>query len=343
MEFSKNEPGEWVRVKVNASTRTTVHFSYSGHENRHDSPSPMFHGLSGINNQKSYGGLLYGLGDDRRALGVAAVHFDGSHAAEAGYYELDGNLQLVKKDDPETNRFIREKFAIPKNVLEVDESSVLIIDDKNRRWRLPLGDNAYKSLTDNACLRVCREVATERDLFHASGTFYELPAENADGFAKIRPVASHPFRIHDYASYRGLLVMTGLNPTVSASEHIVVSDDGQAAVWTGVIDDLWELGKPTGNGGPWKNAAVKAGEPSDPYLIGFYDKRSLEISHNALESVTFRIEVEPVGHGPWMLYKKVTVQPGKRFEHQFPENFQARWIRFTANINCSATAWLEYL
>ena len=202
--------------------------------------------------------------------------------------------------------------------------------------------NSYKQLTDAAQLRICREVATERDLLNVGGTFYELPAENADGFAKIRPVASHNFRIHDYASYRGMLVMTGLNPNVKAGEHIVVSDDGKAAVWLGTIDDLWEMGKPTGHGGPWKNSAVKPGEPSDPYLIGFYDKRTLEISHELAQPVTFRIEVEPIGHGPWMLYKEVTLNSGEKFTYQFPESFQSRWIRFVADKNCSATAWLEY-
>jgi hypothetical protein len=80
-------------------------------------------------------------------------------------------LNLVKKDDPETNTFIKEKFAIPENVIDIEESSVLIIDDKNRRWRLPLGASEYKQPTDAAQLRICREVATERDLFHTTGHF----------------------------------------------------------------------------------------------------------------------------------------------------------------------------
>ncbi|WP_372947276.1 hypothetical protein [Mariniphaga sp.] len=342
IEFTENESGEWIRVITDTPTTATVSFNYSGPENRQTSPSAKFQGIAGISGSKSIGGLLYGLGDDRRALGISTVTFENGKETETGYYELDAALNLVKKEDPETNTFIKEKFAIPENVIEIEESSVLIIDDKNRRWRLPLGAGEYKQPTDAAQLRICREVATERDLFHATGTFYELPAENADGFAKIRPVASHNFRIHDYASYRGLLVMTGIHPDAEAGEHIIRSDDGQAAIWAGAIDDLWELGKPVGNGGPWKNTAVKANEPSDPYLIGFYDKRSLEISHDAGEPVTFKIEVEPVGHGPWMLYKEVTVKPGEKFNHQFSENFQARWIRFVAGKNCSATAWLEY-
>lgn len=341
-EFDRDEKGEWIRVKVNSPTTATVTFNYTGDEKRKLSPANMFEGLAKVEDDATFGGLLYGLGDNRRALGISAVNVENGKETPTGYYELDEKLNLVKKEDPQTANFIKEKFAIPKNVIDIEESSVLIIDDKNRKWRLPLGNKAYKQLTDNAQLRICREVATERDLFNAMGTFYELPAENADGFAKIRPIASHNFRIHDYASYRGMLVITGVAQNAKESEHIVRSKDGQAAVWVGVIDDLWEMGKPTGHGGPWKNSKVKAGIPSDPYLIGFYDERSLEISHNHTEDVTFRIEVEPIGHGPWMLYKEVTIKPGKTYKHRFPKNFQARWIRFVADKNCIGTAWLIY-
>lgn len=343
IEFDRDEKGEWIRIKVNSPTTATVTFNYTGEEKRKPSPANMFEGLAKVEDDASFGGLLYGLGDNRRVLGISAVNVENGKETPTGYYELDEKLNLVKKEDIQTANFIKEKFAIPKNVIDIEESSVLIIDDKNRRWRLPLGNKTYKQLTDNAQLRICREVATERDLFNAMGTFYELPAENADGFAKIRPIASHNFRIHDYASYRGMLVITGVAQNAKESEHIVRSKDGQAAVWVGVIDDLWEMGKPMGHGGPWKNSKIKAGIPSDPYLIGFYDERSLEISHDHTEAVTFKIEVEPIGHGPWMLYKEVTIKPGKTYKHQFPKNFQARWIRFVSDKNCMATAWLKYL
>ena len=76
--------------------------------------------------------------------------------------------------------------------------------------------------------------------------------------------------------------------------------------------------------------------------IKFYDKKSLEISHDSKESVTFTIEVEPVGHGPWMRYKEVVVKPNETFKHAFSDSFQARWIRFVADKNCKATSWLVY-
>jgi len=298
--------------------------------------------LTNINSNNYKAGLLYGLGKNRRQLGILAGDFVNGQFSENGYYELDSALNLVRKEDAATAQFIRKEFAIPKDVVSVDEASVLIVDDSGRRWRVPKGDEAFTAKTNNASLRICREVATERDLMNVHGTFYELPAENADGFAKIRPVASHSLTIHDYASYRGLFVMTGLDAQTPNSNHIIASTDGKAKVWAGTIDDLWKLGKPTGQGGPWKNSQVRANTPSDPYLIGFYDKKSLQLSHKSSETVTFTVEVEPIGHGPWMNYKEVTVKAGETFNYTFPAGFQARWVRFLANKNCEATAWLTY-
>ena len=226
--------------------------------------------------------------------------------------------------------------------MTIDEASVLIIDDDGRRWRLPKGENAFTDRIQSNAVRICREVATERDLLSVHGTFYELPAENADGYAKIRPVASHNYRIHDYASYRGLLIMTGLEESTSHSGHIIQSTDGKTKVWAGTIDDLWQLGKPVGHGGPWRNSKVKAGMPSDPYLIGFYDERSMKLTNHSDQEVKYTIEVEPVGHGPWMKYREVQLKRGESFEYKFPASFQSRWIRFVSDRDCEATAWLEY-
>ncbi|TDB62746.1 hypothetical protein [Arundinibacter roseus] len=340
--FSQGDAGEWIRVKTNQTTQTTVNFNYTDDARFQSATDPMFSGLANLSSASYSGGLLYGLGENRRALGLLAGKIQNGIFSETGYYELDSALNLLPKKDPKTAGVIRQKFAIPKDVLTVDDASVLVIDDSGRRWRLPLGASEFTNKTRQAILRIDREVATERDLLNAHGTFYELPAENADGYAKIRPVASHDRAIHDYASYRGLLVMTGLDDRVQPSEHILTSADGLAKIWAGTIDDLWKLGKPTGQGGPWKNSAVKANIPSDPYLIGFYDQKSLKLSHNAQQPVTFRMEVNPIGHGPWMTYQELTVKPGETLDFTFPKEFQARWIRFMTNQPCEATAWLTY-
>lgn len=341
--FEENEKGEWIRVVTDKDAEVTVHFSYAQDDLRNSSADEIFTGLSNISNNKTVAGLLWGLPDNRRKLGILAGTTSNRSFVETAYYELDSLMNLIKKDNPETSSFIRNKMAIPKDVITIDEASVLVVDDLGRRWRLPKGNAKYADLTDHDLLRLDREVATERDLLNVSGTFYELPAENADGFAKIRPITSHNFRIHDYASYRGMLIMTGINiAEAEDNPHIVVSDDGNAAVWAGVIDDLWQMGKPIGEGGPWKDSMIRAGAASDPYLIGFYDQRRLSLSHDSEKTVSFIIEVEPIGHGPWMTYKNVEVRPGETYEYEFPKNFQSRWIRFVADKDCNATAWLNY-
>ncbi len=121
-----------------------------------------------------------------------------------------------------------------------------------------------------------------------------------------------------------------------------MSNDKKAAIWVGVIDDLWKLGKPRGEGGPWKNSLTKANVPSDPYLIGFYDKKTLNLSHNNNQQVQFTIEIDPTGNGDWMVFKTLRVGVGQTVTYVFPESFQARWIRFTTNHNTRVTAWLKY-
>lgn len=341
--FSSEEQGEWIRVVPTATTKATVHFSYTDHHRYPSGKDRIFDGLASIgNDQVATGGLLYSLGEDVRSLGVLASTTTAEGTSNEGYYELDADMKLVKRNDTIKASFIREHLAIPRNVVSVEESSVLVVDDDGQRWRFPLGDASYTKLTDDGKLRICREVATERDLMNLHGTFYELPAENAGGFAKVRPVASHGLAIQDYASYRGLLVMTGLVKGQRDNRHIITSEDGHAQVWVGAIDDLWKLGKPVGQGGPWKETSVTKGKPSDPYLIGFYDQRHLKISHGHSGPVKFKVQVEPVGHGPWMDYLEIEVQAGETFEYQFPDEFQARWIRFQADKDCNATAWLTY-
>lgn len=342
--FSEGEKGEWIRVKVDRNAKISVHFTYNNGDKRSSGNSPIFNGLS--TEAARRGGLLYSLGDNKRNMGLLAYDLDAKgNQQKLGYYELNEKMILEPKDDNATASLIESKFTIPSRVVKVDKASVLVEDDKGRRWRLPLGDESFTAMTDNATLRICREVATERDLFNCHGTFYELPAENADGYAKIRPVSSHNLKIHDYASFRGMLIMTGIDLDRASKnpEHIFTSTDKKAAVWAGAIDDLWKLGKPTGKGGPWFDSSVKTGVASDPYLIGFYDKKMLSLSHDAKQAVSIRLEVDPGGDGNWMEYQVLTVKAGEKLSFEFPKGFQARWIRFVADHDCKATAFLTYM
>ena len=339
--FDSQDEGEWIRVSTNKNANANLSFTYSNLERRTTESDPIFAGLSSINDNAKHGALLYGLGDNERKMGIVRQDANGKLG---GYYEIDSLMQVISVERPEMEEHITKQFKIPSDVVQVDVGSVLVVDDKGRRWRLPLStEQSFEPAINNAELRICREVATERDLFSCFGTFYELPAENADGYAKIRPVSTHNKRIHDYASYRGLLILSGLDPeNLIANDHIIRSEDGAVALWVGVIDDLWKLGKPVGQGGPWINSPVKAGKVSDPYLISHYDQRSLTLSHNQLSPINFVIEVDPTGDGAWTQYKVIQVQPGEKLLHKFEDSFGARWIRFSTDKNATVTTWLEY-
>ncbi len=336
--FQPNYHGVWVRFKPAQDLKNaTAMFQYRDADKRSTTPDKKFDGLAKLDDTKVSGGAMLARGGDFKTLRCIMNDENGL----LGVYDLDGELKLKKADDPNGLKYTSEKGAIPENVITVDDASVLVVDDKGKRWRLPKGDVKRDKNGPLGDERICREVSTERDLFHAHGTFYELPAENSGGFEKIRPVASHPYRIKDFASFRGMMVINGIPTDVAdGNPHIVKSDDGKCAVWCGVIDDLWSLGKVRGVGGPWKNAVVEAGVPSDPYLMTGYDKKSVALSHDAKETVEFRIELDVCGNGQWATWQKISVAPDKIEKLDIPVD--AYWVRLVSDKNVTATATFVY-
>lgn len=334
--FEADEAGAWIRLKADKDcAKATAFFQYSNKDARGTGMPAMFDWLARTGDKAVGGGLLITRGD-KPVLRFAA----GDEKGETGYYELDGELKLSRVDDAVGLATTRKNAAIPKDVLTVDAASVLYVDEKGR-WRLPKGDAAFDSAGPLGDERVCREVCTERDAFNAHGTFYELPAENAGGMAKIRPIATHNLRIKDYASYRGMLVMSGITADAKAGEHIVKSEDGKCALWVGTMDDVWQMGKPRGVGGPWKASQVKANEPSDPYLMTGYDKKSVKLSHDSNDEVEMTVEVDFGGNG-WSKYMSFKVPAGQMVSHEFPEGFSAYWVRVVSGKDCKASALFAY-
>jgi len=334
--FDDADQGTWIRVSANHDLNSaSAVFSYR--QNRLVAgDTKKFAGIARVGDRLT-GGIVRALPNNQRVLGFAALDHKGN---DLGYYILDEQLRLKRTADIKALEYTKKHAAIPSDVLQVDEASVIYTDDDGKRWRLPKV-SAMNHVHPLGDYRVAREVATERDLFHAAGTFYELPARNAGGFAKVRPVTTHQRMVHDFCSYRGLFVVSGVaTDAPDDNPHIIRSDDGETALWVGAIDDMWQLGKPRGIGGPWRGTHVKAGEPSDPYLMTGYDKKMLMF--RASTGVNLKIEVDLTGDGDWQTYQKVPVQNGGMMRMQFPDDFSAYWVRFVVDRDCKATAELHY-
>lgn len=252
-------------------------------------------------------------------------------------------------DDDEAAQFLRDK-AIPKSpTVEFDAASV-ILREGDRVFRLPkpldpVVAAVYEKPFASGWPRGLREVATERALLNAAGTFYVLPRTTSGGAAKMQPVCSHGKRITDFCSWRGLLVLGGVRDGATTDPRVIGRSDAGgvgAPVWLGDIDELWQFPKPTGRGGPWHATTVKSDEPSDPYLMAGYGKKRLEVSHDATEAVNVTVEIDPAGDGMWFPYATLAVPPGKTIEHAFPVGFSAHWVRLVADRGCAATGTFTY-
>ena len=76
IEFNSEEKGEWIRVRAKSNTLATVSFNYTAIDKRQTSPANIFIGLAKVEESSILGGLMYGLGDNRRALGISAQTFE---------------------------------------------------------------------------------------------------------------------------------------------------------------------------------------------------------------------------------------------------------------------------
>lgn len=207
------------------------------------------------------------------------------------------------------------------------------------RLRLPRLDPGYDAPFQSGWARGFREVVTEREMLNCHGTFYEVPRKNSGDRYRMRPIATHGKRITDFASWRGLLVLSGVLDDAPASTSLLRSPSG-AALWLGEVDDIWQMGEPRGKGGPWKDTAVTANKPSDPYLMYGYDRKELTLS--VADAATLTVEVDFLADNTWSTYKTFSLAAGETRTHLFPEGFHAHWVRVKSDTSTSATAQFAY-
>lgn len=356
----KLQKAEWLRLVPRSDVNATASFELRTNAVTHQEETSLTQSLADPTDAEFNGGLVRA-GKKTVGLQMLATKQHAGVSTPVGYYELTPDLQFQKKGDPEKIAFMETEVALKKDVLTIDGSSILFVDGNGLRYRLPIGNPWFlQNPTAINSQRIAREICTERDLFQVAGTFFELPARNAGGMQKIRPVSTHDHFIHDYCSWRGLMVLTGIKPDAAKNDpHVLVSDDGNAAVWLGSVDDLWHFGSPKGQGGPWTKSAVAAGETSDPYLVTGYGKKSLRAESS--QPTTLTLECDFQGNGTWtsigelklaedtsshQLTMNGTSEPVKSdasSKIHLPDALNAAyWVRFTSAQPSTITVELTY-
>lgn len=343
--FPEKLVAHWVRVTLDRdSSKTSVAFHYSDIRS-HDPAGPgreLFSALADVDSSARVPSVHMFPAKKNRNLEIVRkqgeqLTFSELNAEAFTYASTKGSDDLVKK-------------ATVKPVFTVDDASVVLrisesIDGKTTKHvlRLPKGSAAFDHPFADGWPRDEREIESERTLANIHGTFYEVPfwiVGQSPLFTKMKPVCSHNKRIDDFATWRGLLWLSGVKPDASESEHVIKSNDGKLALWAGGVDELWKLGKPIGQGGPWKNSSVKAGIPSDPYLMNGYDKKKLTLQSE--QDCTIHVEIDFDLHSGFHRFTSFNLKANQKQTYTFPVGFAAHWVRFVSTTDTTATAWLDY-
>ena len=209
-----------------------------------------------------------------------------------------------------------------------------------RRYRLPKATHTQDHAWTTEWPRI-REIESERWLVDASGMFYEMPAMTyGNALRGLVPVSRHLRIIGDYCTWRGMLVMAGDQTTPIHDSNPFVGQP-QANLWFGKSDDLWNFGTPAGWGGPWWDADVTAGEPSDPFLFNGFRDKGLHLSHEGDQPLSVRIELDVTGTGRFHRYDTLTTSDGYAAT-TFPAGLAAHWVRLVPERDAKVTAQFFY-
>jgi hypothetical protein len=311
--------------------------------------------------------LLFDLTDVLDTPGEGRVHFKDAHtgfgrvvvadntydekdfrgeAADGRLAEWDGREWRILERKPFVCVHSRGGFGGTMFAMGWDRASAILkvftrADQTWRTWRLPKASHTFDHMWQTEWPRI-REVEHERFLMDCHGMFYELsPWAYNNCVWGIRPISTHLWVIPDFCAFRGLLVLGADNASPTHGSNTLCGEP-QSGLWLGKTDDLWRFGKPAGWGGPWWEQPLRAGEPSDPYLMTGFEHKCLHLAHDAPAAVPFSVEVDFLGHGAWKPYAELSVPAVGYVHHEFPTGFSAHWLRLTARSNCVATAQLFY-
>jgi hypothetical protein len=333
--FPEGIDADWVRLRADSDCVATAYFHCTTswfHDGR--AGEALFASLAEADDPRAVGGIVRPAKHNRNLQYLARIP-EGDGGVREAYFEIDEKMRFHA---PASRADEVKRIAAVEREFELDAASV-VMTENGRRYRLPKGDGVFDRTLAAGLPRAIRECQSERFLMNVHGTFYERPKD--DGLPQIRPVCTHSKAVMDFCTWRGLLVMSGCRRGARPDGRCFVDEATGAGLWFGMIDELWRLGKPVGRGGPWLETPAEAGVPSDPYLMTGYDRKRLEVTHDAREAVVFTIEVD-FDHAGWRRFGELSVGAGERETFEFPQGYSAHWVRLTPSRDCTATAVFTY-
>ena len=218
----------------------------------------------------------------------------------------------------------------------------LLDGGKWQNFRLPIADysHAAKHGWYTEWPRI-REVGNGKLLMNMHGGWYDFPkafsAARTDG---IRPLGSHLKITGDFCAWNGKLVFGCDDASILNNPLLAQS---QSNLWFSSWEGLSQCGLPSGDGGPWLNDSVKAGEPSAPYLLAGYEQRVVHLSNGSDHPANFTLEVDANGKGSWANYKTIAVAAHGYEFHVIPADVKGEWVRVKTDVDCEdASAYFHY-
>lgn len=260
--------------------------------------------------------------------------------------EWDGTTWTVLERKPFTGLGGRHHFADTIFATGWDRASAILevytdSDQKWTRYRLPKASHCFDHKWQTEWPRI-REVEHERLLMDHHGMFYELsPWAYGGRVWGVRPISTHLWVLGDFCSWQGMFVAAADNASPSHGANFLTAEP-QSNMWFGKTDDLWGFGKPAGWGGPWWEEPVRAGVPSDPYLMTGFEHKCLHVQNFGDQPVSVDVEVDVHGHGRFARTTSLAVGPGQLTTHVFPTGFSAHWARVVPDSDTTASAQFIY-
>ncbi len=210
------------------------------------------------------------------------------------------------------------------------------------RYRLPKAsysaDGVHGSNTEWPRIN---PIGNGRRLMFLHNGLYEFPANFRPGqTGGLRPFASSLVTITDMSPWQGRLVLSQQATSVHGIPFNVPGQPNSNLQFL-EADSLPSWGPRAGFGGVWVDDPIKAGIPSEPFLIGGYTHRTIHLAHQADTAVTITLEIDARGDGHWGKWSTVNVPARGYTPVVLPATLTAEWLRFSADRDTVATAYLH--